>query len=292
MRNVLIITGLVSVIGATGTLLFSSSCDGTCSGEEQASVLVRFAGPDGASVEADKVDFVRFGLLSGDPEMGPDTLSTPPQMTSVACADRPCTSWNAGIEQEGVLKVEASYCGHVQTATMRVNLDEDGCHVDTQNLTFAVNEAMCDSEPREDELPVGTQPTCDRVAHPSVFVYVARNYEDFLVGQPVERLWWKHHSPDGEEHRGEGICAHPTENKDGCIAWYVGWELEGNFDVFTEMCETEVNTTVRVSKTKGACHVDTQFVVLEPSTGGCLTAKPAPPPPGWPFPDENMTSRP
>jgi hypothetical protein len=151
----------------------------------------------------------------------------------------------------------------------------------------------CDVEPAETELvdreidaygcPIDSErlppSECDKMARPSVHVYVAKRFEDYFAPVDVDAVWFEH-----EGHTFEARC---LQGDDGCIAWIAGYELEGPITVSTEYCETVVGETVKVDRLPDGCHVQTQYMTLEVSTRGCLTsedeAADPPPVPGGPW---------
>lgn len=133
-----------------------------------------------------------------------------------------------------------------------------------------------DDDPRRQAvLPPGT---CDRMARPSVYVKVMRRFTDYYVPVDVDTVWFEH---DG--HTFEANCVLGDR---GCETWLAGYDLVGPIVVSTEHCEDVVSETVVVEPTADGCHADTQFMMLEVSTRGCLTSNdppsPPPAPPPWP----------
>jgi len=120
------------------------------------------------------------------------------------------------------------------------------------------------------QLPPGS---CDRMARPSVHALVVRQYTDYFLPVDVDAVWF--------EHDGNTFEARCIEGPNGCEAWIAGYDLVGPITVSTEHCDEVVSETVVVESTEDGCHAQTQFMMLEVDTRGCLTATnpPQPPPP-------------
>ena len=118
--------------------------------------------------------------------------------------------------------------------------------------------------------------------------------------------------PDGKHHEHDEDCDHDDDDDDddddndnddgaelerhqafciadadgtGCRAWIAGFDTEGEFTVGTTYCGVEVQQTIVVEKELLACHVQTEYVVLDVETTGCLqtpTEEPADPDPSAP----------
>ena len=139
-----------------------------------------------------------------------------------------------------------------------------------------------DDDPRR--LPAQLPPgECDRMARPSVHAMVVRRYTDYYLPVDVDAVWFEH---DG--HTFEARC---MQGDRGCEAWLAGYDLLGPITVSTEHCEDVVSKTVVVEPTEDGCHAQTQFMLLEVSTRGCLTGTvPHPPPPTPPQTPEDLTT--
>lgn len=131
--------------------------------------------------------------------------------------------------------------------------------------------------PRERGDSSSAPPTsCDPLRHPSVFVYVVKEMDDYLQPVPVDAVWYEH-----EGRVEEARCA-GGQTERGCEQWFAGFEMTGEITVSTEYCDTVVDQSVLVRKADDACHVDTQFMILTVSTRGCVATPSAPPPPSDP----------
>lgn len=278
MRRILIFTGIAGIVGGVGTLVLGSSCDIECVQDTRPSVIVRFHEPDGSSLRPVSATEVSYELRS--PALDEDSLEEDmtalPRHQRAGCLDEGCTRWAVGADQSGTFEIDAEVCGRTYTASADVPLSLDGCHAETQYLDVEVD---CEEVPPMDS---GGE-RCDASARPSVFVYVAQQYDDYLQAVPVDRVWFEY-----EGRIADARCA-AVDTSGACATWVAGWDMPGRFRVFTSWCDTEVSQTVSVEATEDGCHVDTEFVVLPVSTRGCLETEPerpdTPHPPGW-LPDD------
>ncbi len=129
----------------------------------------------------------------------------------------------------------------------------------------------------EREAITSTPGECDMVGHPSIHVVPVLHRDDVLLPVRVDSVWFTHEGKTYEAH-----CVHDGSDCTG--GWIAGYELEGPITVGTEYCDTTVEQTVTIERTPDGCHVQTQFLALEVTTRGCLTAETvpvAPPPPPW-----------
>lgn len=145
--------------------------------------------------------------------------------------------------------------------------------------TRAMDELVAADAPDGPErVPVTLPPgTCDRMARPSVYATFVRRYADYYLPVVVDTVWY--------EHGGEAHEAHCVEGPNGCEAWIAGYELTGPITVSGEHCEDVVSHTAVVEPTADGCHVETQTMIIEVLTRGCLTQTNPPgppPPPPWP----------
>lgn len=161
--------------------------------------------------------------------------------------------------------------GGLGTAAAVSSCDAAPCEIDPYD-------PACSPEPYDPRVqnPGGQ---CDLMARPSVQVVPVRKYDDFFMPVEVEMVLFEH---EGQTH--EARC---VWGDDGCSnVWIAGYELTGPIKVSTQWCETEVSQTVEVGLTDDECHAKTEYVLLEVSTRGCLTAAEpdrAPPGPGDPW---------
>jgi hypothetical protein len=142
----------------------------------------------------------------------------------------------------------------------------------------AMNELVAaQAEIEPERFPVALPPgACDRMARPSVYAMFVERYTDYYLPVDVDTVWYEH---DGNTY--EAYC---IEGPNGCTAWIAGFELTGPITVSAEHCEDVVTETVVVGSTADGCHVETQHMIIEVPTRGCLTAVAPrePPPPTWP----------
>jgi hypothetical protein len=135
-----------------------------------------------------------------------------------------------------------------------------------------------DAPDEPERIPVTLPPgACDRMARPSVHATFVRRYTDYYLPVVVDTVWYEH---GGDVHE-----AHCIEGQSGCESWIAGYELTGPITVSAEHCEEVVSNTAVVELTSDGCHVETQTMIIEVPTRGCLTqtTPPGPPPlPPWP----------
>ncbi len=129
-------------------------------------------------------------------------------------------------------------------------------------------------------------PVCDRATRPSVHVVPVKQAGDLYMPVGVDMVWFTH---DGVTQ--EARCIH---DDDGCSeAWVGGYDLVGPIKVSTEYCDTMVSQSVKVHPTEDGCHAQTEFILLEVSTLGCLTDRiPSDdprPPSDWPLVSNDKT---
>lgn len=125
------------------------------------------------------------------------------------------------------------------------------------------------TEAGEQASGMGERPTsCDRMSRPSVYVVPSFRQGDAFRVVDVEAVWY--------EHEGRTSEARCVQGDAGCMAWLAGNELEGEIVVSTEHCDTVVSKAVSVGMTEDDCHVETEYLMLDLSTLGCLTDRPKP----------------
>jgi hypothetical protein len=271
-RRILVFTGLIGLGGGLATLALGSSCDAECIREDRPSVIARILEVEGGVTTPVSASALTYHFLghSRTPEASEGSFTARPLKGTGYCLDSTCTSWALGVDQAGMFDIEVEACGKTWTQRVDVPFDEEACHAETEEIAVIVD---CD-----EARPVVAQGTCDAGARPSVFVYVAREYDDYLEAVPVDRVWYEH-----EGRVAEATCAAVDVDADeGCSVWIAGWEMEGRFRISTTWCDTVVSETVSVEMTDDGCHVKSEFVVLPVSTRGCVTSEPAPEDPGDP----------
>lgn len=274
-NKLLIITGAAAWIGGVATAIAALSCDvETCETDPQPSAIVRLWAMQGSARVPIQGDSVRFQVhpTGGDPAT--DLAATPALQTG-RCLDATCSQWALGHDQAGRVQIWAEACEKDYTAEVTVELDAMACHAVTQYVDIEVDDARCPVGP--ERLPPWD---CDKMAHPSVHVMVAKRMDDYYQPVDVDMVWF--------EHGGRTFEARCIQGEDGhCLAWLAGYELGGPITVSTEYCDTVVSQVVQVQPIPDSCHVETEYMILEVSTRGCLTAagmEPAPPPPPrWPW---------
>ncbi len=171
----------------------------------------------------------------------------------------------------------AAWLGGLATAFAISSCDIDTCSEMDPDDPLCHPDALTREDPGPTALTSIVPGECDRIARPSVHVVPVLHNDDYMLPVEVESVWFTH---DGQTH--EARCIHDGEE---CTSmWVAGYELDGPITVGTEYCDTTVEKTVVVERTPDGCHVETQFMLLEVSTRGCLTDRDepgAPPPPPW-----------
>lgn len=174
----------------------------------------------------------------------------------------------------------AAWVGGIATALLTFACDVEpqaagvGSRANVQDLELEVDDDDA-SIPASEDAPVYP---CDRAAHPSVHVVPVVRHQDYYMPAEVDMVWFEHHDQTFE--------ARCIQDEDGdCTAWLAGYEMSGPITVSTEYCDALVSETIEVEVIPGACHVETEYMLLEVSTRGCLTTEqPEPPEPArWPW---------
>lgn len=258
-RKRFIVTGLAGWLGGLATAFMSTSCDPDCPEEPTASLVISLVTRDGSAlrpVEADRVTY-RFVPSSDDLE----AVTAAPVEQEAVCLGERCNQWIASAPSPGIFDIEAHACG--RTITQRVEVEDamQDCWGTTAHVTLEVDPVACGSA-----FPVETEPdACDLGARPSAIVHVVERVDDMLVPvSPKEGVWYEH-----EGRRFDATCL-PRPGMDECVAWMAGLELDGRLHIGTEYCDRTFDTYVTVEKDEADCHVETEFVVLEVDTLGCL----------------------
>lgn len=280
--RILVFTGVVGIAGGLVTLGIGSSCDIDCMPDDRPSAVLSFYAPDGSAVRPQSASEVTYTFrgFDEDGDAIEDTLVALPIEHEAYCLDAACSRWGIGADQAGVFEVTAEVCGRTVRREVVVPATDDGCHADVQNIHVTVDCSDLDLPVRASE-----PTTCTPMAVPSAFVYVGILRDDYIEAVPVDAVWYEH-----EGRTGEAFCAVP-HGDEGCSTWIAGRELAGPMTISTEWCDTIVSRDVTIDTTDDGCHVETEFVWLEPSTRGCLThtLPPEPPPPTGP---DAMTTEP
>ena len=278
MQKIFIATGIVAVAGGLLTAVLVSSCDTECTMEARPSAMLEII--DGNPDTQGKVDIepseIWFRVTD---ENGTETIR--PQ-----CMNDSCTEWLLGYEKPGKYEVHATVCGEDYTQTFEVGMTEDNCHVETENVRFQVDGALCPpsdkaatdvKEPAEPGHGGGTPavgtasnveppPGCSLEARYSVMVSVAKGKgEEVLTPVASTSRYFKYYPDDRDsktdgddrEVKFPGMCL----NED-CSQFAAGLEQPGRFEVGAEVCGEVVAQTVTVGKTEDGCHVATQAVQL------------------------------
>lgn len=280
MKRVVITTGIVAVVGGAATILFMPSCDPDCEVKPKPSIILQLVAKQptahtAASLVADKVWY------DYTDESGRKVSK------QAECMDDECTEWMLGDGAPGTYEYHATVCGQQYDASVTLELNDEGCEVDTQMIDLPVNGCadMLAPEPPEPpqapspELTIG-QKTCTLEARPSVLVSVVGQLDSRLVPLPADRVFYEIHEPptpqqptdvqaplDPEQPNSDelpGVCL----NED-CSQFAAGFEKTGTFELGAEVCGEVVTTRVTVGKTSNGCHVETQHVQLMADASKC-----------------------
>lgn len=272
-RRTMIFTGVLGWAGGLATAFAVSSCDPeecTATDAPRASVVVSFATQDGKAVAADEV---RYSVVDKQDD---GSFQIPTYTQPGTCLDDDCTRWAVGVEEDGHFRIEAEACGETQHASIEVGLDEAGCHVDTERVEIEVDGVAC---AKDEDFPLKDPAHCDKMARPSAHIWVVQRYDDYYATVPVDKVYWT--TKDGGKQ--DARCL--TDLADGsCYAWVAGYEIPGKMEISTEWCDVEVKRQIDVGMTEDGCHVQTEYMMLEVETRGCLAGVPQPIPdkdPPW-----------
>jgi len=284
--RIVVFTGLVGLAGGLVTLALGSSCDVECLPDDRPSVVLSFYAQDGSAARpqpASAVSFV-FRGIDEDGDAIEDALAAAPIVHEGICMDPSCMRWAVGTDEAGVFEITAEVCGKTVEREVVVPLTSDGCHPVVRHVDITV-----DCTEGDGELPAAAREptTCNPMAVPSAFVYVGILADDYIDAVPVDRVWYEH-----EGRVGEAWCAVPHDEDAGCATWIAGRELAGPMTIFTEWCDTTASIDVTIGTTDDGCHVETEFVWLQPSSRGCLTDRLEPPDEPPPTGPDAMTSEP
>ncbi|MCA9708449.1 MAG: hypothetical protein KDK70_21545 [Myxococcales bacterium] len=172
----------------------------------------------------------------------------------------------------------AAWLGGLATAFAVSSCDIDSCAMDPDDPLCQPEPVPRDGIDETIQNPPAPPPECDYASRPSVHVVPARRFDDTYQVVDVDAVWF--------QHGGQTFEARCVTDDGRCLgAWMAGYELEGRIEVSTEFCDTVVSQAIEVGRTADGCHVQTEYMLLEVSTTGCLTAEQpdvAPPPPPGP----------
>lgn len=267
--KLLVFTGIIGWLGGLATVAVSGSCDLECVEDDRPAVLVELVAADGSNFDpARHPTHVRFAR----PQLV-DSADPTPSIEHARCVDDDCITWEAGSDEPGVYEVEAVVCGQRFSTMVEVPSTDDGCHAQTTHVELPITGDVCgdamtsnpapQEEPQDD--PSMGRDMCKMFARPSVYVQTARPYDDYFTEAKVQKVWYEH-----EGTTAPAMCIPASSTSDDCRAWIAGFELEGEIRVFTEYCNTIVEDVVNVTKEPDGCHVQTQFMLLEVETLGCM----------------------
>jgi hypothetical protein len=267
--KVFIATGVLAVGGGLATAALSSSCDTVCTTEAQPSATIRIVTEDGSALAPADVDLVWYRVYD-EPAPRSDDVAPPPEEPGpwitnpdsewqiAECEDEACTRWVLGHEEPGYYEIRAKVCGDILTARTFVQMTDDGCHVDTEELELLVDSEAC----ADDDGPhIKVPDACTTEARPSMVLELV----DPAKGTPyivtADRVYA---TVDGSTRAINGDCM----NED-CSIWSLGREQEGIFTVHADVCGVTSDMNVRVGMTSDGCHVDTVYDLMEVDSSDC-----------------------
>jgi hypothetical protein len=286
MKRVVITTGIVAVIGGAATILFMPSCDPDCEVRPKPSVVLQIVAkqPTAGAINSIAAEKVWYEWTDEDGRK---------VSKQAECMDDECTEWMLGEGSPGTYDYHATVCGQQYDASVTLELNDEGCEVDTQMVELPVN-GCGDVIPPEPPTPPQagtpdldiTQKTCTLEARPSVLVSVVGQDGSRLVPLPADRVWYEIHEPPTPEHpehptKGEHPThpEHPEHPNSGelpgiclneaCSLFAAGLEKTGDFKIGAEVCGEVVTTRATVVKTSNGCHVETQHVQLMGDASKC-----------------------
>jgi hypothetical protein len=289
MKRVVISTGIVAAAGGIASVLLMPSCDPDCEVAAKPSVIVQLqakqptVGSEG--LVAEKVWYEWTG------EDG-EKLSS-----QAECMDDECTEWMLGEGRPGTYAFHATVCGKQYDSSVTLELNDEGCEVDTQMVELPVDACgdMTPEPPRPAQMVEGSeldvrydQKTCTLEARVSVLVSVVGQVDSHLVPAPTDRVFYSVHQPPTPEHPDhptQGVHPqhpdHPERPNTGelagmclnedCSLFAAGFEQTGDFTVGAEVCGEVVTAKVTVGKTSDGCHVETQQLRLVADLSNCKT---------------------
>jgi hypothetical protein len=310
MKRAVITTGAVAIAGGAASILFMPSCDPDCEVTPKPSVILQIVAkqPTSGTPNNIVVEDVWYEWTNDDGEKVSKQAECVDDMDDM---DNGCTEWLVGDGGPGTYEYHATVCGQQYDSTVRLELNDDGCEVDTQIIELPVDGCPAEyapeppepPEPGDPELSI-TQKVCTLEARPSVLVSVVGQVESHLQPLPADRVFYEVHepptpkqptnaqSPQHPEHpnSGEmpGICLN-----DACTMFAAGFERTGDFEVGAEVCGQVITASVSVGETSNGCHVDTQHVQLMADASKCKPVQVAvstPPPKPKPECGTQMTA--
>jgi hypothetical protein len=260
MKKIVITTGVVAIAGGVATALFMSSCDPDCQVEAKPSVIVQVVDQNAGEGAVKYVAADEVWYEWTDEETGEKLSKKAERM------DDEGMEWMLGAGRPGTYTYHAKVCGQQYDSEVTLDLNEEGCEVDTEMVELAVDAASCvqarAAEPTEDELDVTTK-VCTLEARASVIANVVAEIDGRKVPVPTDRVFYVWSGePNGREM--PGVCI----NED-CSQFVAGWEKEGDFTVGVEVCGAVARASATVGKTSNGCHVETQSVRIVADASGC-----------------------
>lgn len=269
-RKVFIATGALAIAGGLATAALSSSCDTVCTTEARPSATMRIVMEDGSALAPAEVDLVWYRVYD-EPAPRSDDIAPPPEdpgpwITNpdsewkvAECEDDDCTNWVLGYETPGYYEIRASVCGETLTAKTFVQMTDDGCHVDTEELELLVGPETC--AVADDGPHIKVPDACTTEARPSMVIELVDPDKGTAYSVTADRVYA---TLDKSTTAINGECMNEE-----CSIWSIGREQEGEFTVHADVCGVTSDMSVTVGKTADGCHVDTAYELMEVDSSAC-----------------------
>jgi hypothetical protein len=183
------------------------------------------------------------------------------QLYSGMCLDESCHQVAVGWEQTGTFSIFAIHQDKLYEASATVGMTEDGCHVDTEDVSIRIDDPEIIGVPVDKGPFLTAKPReCTYEARPSAIVEIVDSNSE-VAGPVRAKSVWYEIKEVREPTR--GMCIHEP-----CGTWMVGIEEAGVLDIYADVCGEIVSTQVEV-KYEDACHVKTEYVKIEAPLEGC-----------------------
>jgi hypothetical protein len=231
---------------------------------------MRIVSEDGSTLVPADVDLVWYRVydepaprsadLAPPPEEpGPWITNPDSEWKAAECADHNCNEWVLGYETPGYYEIRASVCGETLSAKTFVQMTDDGCHVDTEELELLIDADACASA--DDGPDIKVPDACTTEARPSMVIELVDPSKGTPYVVTADRVYA---TVEGSTTAINGECMN-----EACSIWSIGREQEGSFTVHADVCGVTSDMDVRVGKTPDGCHVDTAYDLMEVDSSAC-----------------------
>ena len=301
MKKIIVTTGVIAVAGGLATALTMSSCD-QCDVAPKPSVIVQLVAQDGAALDALEVDGVWYEWTKEDG-------STVKLDAECLNPEQRCSDWQLGDGQAGEYVFHAEVCGEQFDSAIAVDLNDDGCEVDTRIVELPISADKCldigkpdpaNPHPTDIQKPgdgpqlpptptwkAPSDPKCTMQANFSVVANLTTtDVHGAIVPLSPEKVSYTfipapgEGSPVDQTKAGAGAKGEKPDHSGErelkvncfnreCSSFFAGIETEGEFIITAKACGEAVQAIATVGRTEDGCHVDTQFVNLEIDGEAC-----------------------